>query len=336
LIETAIYVLIGAFSTALLFLLAIPAISRRAHRLAQRRASLTAPLSAAEARADSHALRAKHAVEIAGLERRVAAAEAQWATAQIALGRHTSELRVRDGALTDRSQELARRAEEISRLAEEAKARDTEIAAREIALFDLSGQHEAAERRATQATERLQAQRMRFDEDRADLESRIAALTRELSDARQEANAALAAAQARAAELRRRLEDSEREAERLRERTTSPEAPSGPGLPRAHGLLEPAPLPEPRENELNLRVNELMAARSEAETALLAARVDRESLAREVADLGDRLSASESRVGRLREGDALLRQAIARLGREMAEAVPARATPPERETASTL
>ena len=57
---------------------------------------------------------------------------------------------------------------------------------------------------------------------------------------------------------------------------------------------------------------------------------------REAAELRDRLTASESRAGRLREADELLRQAIARLGREMAEGPERAPTPPERETASTL
>lgn len=331
-IETAIYVLIGALSAALVFLLAIPAISRRAHRLAQRRASLTAPLSAAEARADRDALRAKHAVEIAAIERRAAAAQTQWAEAQIALGRQAAEIVVRDDALRDKSAELVRRAEEIARLSEDVKARDAEIAAREVALYDLSGQREAAERRVAEAAERIKAQQTRFDETRADLEGRIAALTRELSDFRQESNATLAAAQARTSELRRRVEEAEAEAERLRDGLLV--APSSSGLPRAQGLRDSGTVT--RESELNLRVNELMGARGEAEAALRAARVDRESLTREVADLSARLTASESRAGRLREGDALLRQAIARLGRELAEGAGASAAPPEREPASTL
>jgi DNA repair exonuclease SbcCD ATPase subunit len=326
LIETAIYVLIGACSAALVFLLAIPAISRRAHRLAQRRAALTAPLSAAEARADRDALRAKHAVEIALAERRAQETQAQWAEAQIALGRQAAELVARDNQLQARDEELARRADEIARLGET-------VAARDAALLDLAGQREAAERQAEQAAERLSAEQARFDADRADLEGRIAALSRELSDARQESNAALAAAQARVAELRRRLEASEAEAERLREPAPPPEPSAGPGLPRAYGLNEPA---KTREKELDLRIGELMAARGEAEAALLAARVDRESLAREVAELRDRLSASESRFGRLKEGDGLLRQAIARLGREMAEGAADPSATPERERASTL
>lgn len=328
-IETAIYVLVGALSAALLFLLAIPAITRRAHRLAQRRASLSAPLSAAEARADRDALRAKHAVEIALSERRKEEAEEQWSSAQIALGRQAAEIVARDDALAERARELARRAEEIAGLGADLKARDAEISAREVALFDFAGQRDAAERRTAQSAERLNAEQTRFDATRADLEGRIAALTRELADSRQDSNAALASAQARVAELRRRLEQSEAEAERLRDSSL----PAGAGLPRAHGFN---PASQTRESELNLRINELMTARGEAEAALLAARVERESLVREAAELRDRLTASESRAGRLREGDGLLRQAIARLGRELAEGPATHAAPPERETASTL
>ena len=336
-IETAIYLAIGALSAALAFLLAIPAVSRRAHRLAQRRAALTAPLSAAEARADRDALRAKHAIDVALIERRAAAAQMQWAEAQIELGRRAAELVARDSALADSQEELARRAEEHARLREQLRDRDTEISAREVALFDLSGQRDAAERRQAETLERMKERQKRFDAVQADMEGRIAALSRELSEERRESEAALDAARARVAELRRRLDESEAAIERMKDDSSPFDAPAVARLPRAHALGEPPAPPEAtREQELSLRVQELMSAGGEAEAALRAARLERDAFVREAAELRDRLTASEAQADALKEADGLLRQAIARLGREMVAGPASRAAPPEREPASTL
>jgi DNA repair exonuclease SbcCD ATPase subunit len=337
LIETAIYVLIGALSAALVFLLAIPAVSRRAHRLAQRRAALAAPLSATEARADRDALRARHAIDVALIERRAAAAQTQWAQAQIELGRQAAALVARDAALADSREELARRASEQARLSEQLRDRDAEISAREVALFDLSGQRDAAERQQAETLERMKERQHRFDVVQADMESRIAALSRELSEERRDSEAALAAAQARVAELRRRLEESEAAIERMKDDGSPFDAPAVERLPRAHALGDPpSPLDATREQELSLRVQELMTAGGEAQAALRAARLERDALVREAAELRDRLLASETQAGALKEADGLLRQAIARLGREMVAGQSSRAAPPEREPASTL
>ena len=336
-IETAIYVAIGALSAALAFLLAIPAVSRRAHRLAQRRAALAAPLSATEARADRDALRAKHAIDVALIERRAAAAQTQWAQAQIELGRQAADIVARDSEIANKREEIAQRAEEQARLSTELRDRDNEISAREVALFDLSGQRDAAERRQAETVERMKERQKRFDAAQADMESRIAALSRELSEERRESEAALTAAQARVAELRRRLEESEAAIERMKDDISPFDAPEGGRLPRAHAFGDPPSPPDAtREQELSLRVQELMTAGGEAQAALRAARLERDALVREAAELRERLTASEAQAGALKEADGLLRQAIARLGREMVGGQPSRAAPPEREPASTL
>jgi len=337
LIETAIYLSIGALSAALAFLLAIPAVSRRAHRLAQRRAALAAPLSATEARADRDALRAKHALDVALIERRAASAQTQWAEAQIELGRRAAELVARDSEIDDKRAEIAQRAEERARLSAELRDRDAEISAREVALFDLSGQRDAAERRQAETLERMKERQKRFDAVQADMEGRIAALSRELSEERRDSEAALATSQARVAELRRRLEECEAAIERMKDDSSPFESPAVEPLPRAHVLGDPPPPPEAtREQELSLRLRELMSAGGEAEAALRAARLERDALAGEAAELRERLAASEAQAGALKEADGLLRQAIARLGREMVAGQISRAAPPEREPASTL
>ena len=81
---------------------------------------------------------------------------------------------------------------------------------------------------------------------------------------------------------------------------------------------------------------EILDAVLTAEAALRAARLERDALVREAAELRDRLTASEAQADALKEADGLLRQAIARLGREMVAGPASRAAPPEREPASTL
>ena len=113
-VETAIYVLLGALTTALVALLALPAVSRRAFRLAQAKARLTAPLSAAEAQAERDALRGRHAIDLALAERRADKAEERWAEAQIALGERAAEIVGRDATLADKSRDIARLQEALA------------------------------------------------------------------------------------------------------------------------------------------------------------------------------------------------------------------------------
>jgi chromosome segregation ATPase len=274
LVETAIYVALGALASALLALLALPAISRRAFRLAQRRAELTAPLSAAEARAERDALRGRHAVDVALIERRAANAQAQWAEAQVALGRGSAELLRRDEA-------LAAKAQEIAALQESLRAREAELA-------DALAERDAAQQRLTETNAtlegaRAQAEAARLEEAR--LRAEIATLAREQDEAR-----------------------------RAFARETDEEETSVEPLPRAAALLrgEAADVHErlaeaaARESDLSLRIRALVSGRLETEAALRAARTERDTALRELV--------------RMREADADLREAIARLGHEMVEA----------------
>jgi chromosome segregation ATPase len=308
-------VLLGALTTALIALIALPAVSRRAFRLAQAKARLTAPLSAAEARAERDALRGRHAVDLALAERRADAAEDQWAEAQIGLGQRAAEIARRDAELADKTEDIARLREELAAQGRELDARDAEIAAREVALHDLSGQRDAAERRRDEETARLDALK-------AQLEARIAALVGEIGDLRHSFERALAVANSRAAELKRDLSTSEATGRRLAEQGRE-----------MHERLSDSAL---RENELKLRLQALAAARVEAEGEARVARAERELTARETNDLRQQLAASQARAKSLSEADEALRRTIARLGREMVagRAPEAAQTPADRETAS--
>jgi Skp family chaperone for outer membrane proteins len=147
LIETAIHVLIGFLTAVLLGMMAMPAISRRAFRLAEMRVRLLAPLSTSQAQADFDALRGRHAIEILKGERRIQAAEHAAQIASIELGQRASEIANRDARIAEASDEIDRHRSEINALLRELRDRDVEIASREIALFDLTQQRDASARK---------------------------------------------------------------------------------------------------------------------------------------------------------------------------------------------
>lgn len=321
-VETAIYVLLGALTTALIALLALPAVSRRAFRLAQAKARLTAPLSAAEAQAERDALRGRHAVELALAERRVAEAEERSAAAQIALGERAAEIVRRDAELADKAGEISRLREALDAQARELEARDAEIAAREVAMHDLTGRRDAAERRREEEAAHSEEARKRFEALRAELEARIATLAGEIADLRRSSEQALAAANARAAGLKSDLLESETNGSRLAD--------------QAADLHERLSLAAVRENEFKTRLHALAAARVEAEGTARVARAERELTAREINELRQQLAAAQARAKGLGEADEAVRRAIARLGREMvaSRAAEAAQAPVDRETAS--
>ena len=69
-VESALFFVVGFLCATLLALLAAPAMSHRARRLANARARLQAPLSESQARAERDALRAIQAVEIVRMEKK--------------------------------------------------------------------------------------------------------------------------------------------------------------------------------------------------------------------------------------------------------------------------
>jgi uncharacterized coiled-coil protein SlyX len=259
LVETAIYVGLGALATALLALLALPAVSRRAFRLAQARLRLTAPPTGAEAEAERDALRGKHAVELALVERRADAAGERWAEAQIALGRQAAEIVARDAALEERAQEIARQRAEIAGLVADLRARDAEIGAGALAMHDFLGQRDDAQRRFA-ASDALRLKR----------EAEIEALSGEINLARRRAESEGLAAQARIAELQLRLDETQAEVSRLRRQAAEL-------TDRLRDRTEEAAA---RENDLSARIASLSAAQAETETALRAARAGQEDDAR--------------------------------------------------------
>jgi chromosome segregation ATPase len=92
LIEQIMIFLLGALSVGLLALLLVPAISRRASRLARRRLEMLLPLSMDEVVAERDLLRAEFAAERRRLEQRMEAQAATQAEELAELGRRATEI----------------------------------------------------------------------------------------------------------------------------------------------------------------------------------------------------------------------------------------------------
>jgi chromosome segregation ATPase len=183
LIETAIHVLIGFLTAALLGMMAIPAISRRASRLAEARARLLAPLSSSQAQADLDALRGRQAIEILAAERRIEAAEQATRQAQIELGQRARDIVDRETHIAEKSAEITRQRSEIASALIELRNRDVEIASRELVLFDLTRQRDASARKWADAQSTIDEQQRDLEQsgsEIASLKTRTAELAGEL------------------------------------------------------------------------------------------------------------------------------------------------------------
>ena len=117
-VKSAIFFLLGFLTAAFLALLAAPAVSRRARRLAIARARLQSPLSEAQARAERDALRGSHAVDLVRLETRLNAAENDRAIHRVQLGRQASRILSLQDLSAERAAEIARQHEELIALRE--------------------------------------------------------------------------------------------------------------------------------------------------------------------------------------------------------------------------
>ncbi len=329
-VESALYFAIGFLCAALLAILALPAVSMRAMRLANARARLQAPLSETQARAERDALRGQHAVEIVRLERRVAAAHWDRAVAKADLGRQSRRVVELDDLVRARAVDVDAQAERIEALIASESELRAENSAREIAMRDLTAQRD----RATAADERAQSRvgelETSFERDRvviASLGTRVETMEIELADWRGKYGASAGSASDRVDELLERLRRSEAQRENLTLETASQlrtlamreAALAAAEAARAHAARKLEALEtqsKATESELRRQLQALATSQSAAEGALAAERKARIDRQRENEALRARLDGADS--GALStQADAELRAAIAKLGRDI-------------------
>jgi len=209
-VEFAIFFTLGALSAGLLALMAAPALSRRAMRLAWARARLLAPHNEKEALAERDALRAQHAQEQVRLERKMAEAKDAEGQARVELGRETIRLVTAEALSADRKAEIEAQREEIARLAADRDAAASGLAASQVALNDVFQRLDRAERERAEESQRLIALETQADRDRAlvvSLETQIDSLKLRLADAEHEGARQIRAAMTQEESLKQQLAD---------------------------------------------------------------------------------------------------------------------------------
>ncbi|MBV8473607.1 MAG: hypothetical protein JO107_17240 [Hyphomicrobiales bacterium] len=330
-IEQAIFSCIGFFVAALLALAATPAITRRARRLAEARARLQAPLTEAQAIAERDALRAQHAVEQLRLEQRLTAVQETSALRLIEIGRLASRM----VALNEDMGEFA---------AVSAEARDlrSQLGAAQVALNDLTAQRDSANAALRASEARGIELETRTDEQRAriaTMEMRAATFEVRIADAERTAAASAKSASAEFARLSHGSDERKQMASRLEadlEAATRQSAKLSADLAAARERVAEAETLLAR-SEAALRALEEKNRAQEEKLRTVAAGPDRARLEAELAEQGREIERSRAKLAAPRvsgktAGDQALREAIARLGRDVLR-LNGKATPAKIEAA---
>ena len=333
--------------------LAIPAISARARRLAEKKARLQAPLSETQARAERDALRGQHAVEIVKLEKRLSASERERALGAAAVGRlSTSILELEASAARDRDEIAAQRAE-ISGLGADVHDRGAQLLGLQIGLLDMETQRDRVVAALSTSRGRVLDLETAADESRtriAMLETRATGLEIELADSRrllseqtsqrmksehsasdmaaklaelEHASEALKTVRADFARSERDREDAVLENGRQLGRIAEAES----ALSRAEAaradlerrLAATELAGRGQVDTFAERLQSLTTSLAVAEGALGVERASRATLFTELEAARAHAAEAESRAIALADGDKALRAAIARLGREILE-----------------
>ena len=199
-IEQTLYFAIGFLAASLAAIAGLPVVSRRAMRLAERRARLQAPTTEKQAIAERDALRAHYAVDHAKLERRQGLAEDAAIHLRSEVGRHSAKVIALEADLKERLSVCSEQRVEIERLAAECRELDGALGASQIALNDVFSQRDRALSAEAAALARQDALEAEASRDRAriailvarteSLEGRNSDLTRSAKAAADKAEAA--------------------------------------------------------------------------------------------------------------------------------------------------
>jgi len=232
LIDQALYFAIGFLAASLAAVVLMPAVSRRAVRLFNARPRAETLAAAAEAAAERDALRARQAVEVVRLERRLQVAQEQSAALRAELGQRAVKLIAVQSEVKETAAVLAEQAAEAERFASDARELEATLSEKQLALSDL-----AKLRDETVSAERIGAERIaeleaEANRDRAKIailtarnehiESRVSDLVRAVARDKEaliqktaEHNAALATERTKVANLEARLRAETERSEKI-------------------------------------------------------------------------------------------------------------------------
>lgn len=319
LIEAAMLVALGFLSASLLALAAVPALARRADRLARKRAEAAFPLSLAEIAADRDHLRAELAIRARKLEQQAergfaAKAEAMREVGRrdMTIGERERELQARDARIAAIEGELDTTRGELDEtrhaLARESAALAETAATLEKRLADLASlEHSLAETRSslTGTSADLAARAEELERERATLariEAQLAERETELAAARSE-NDQLRVAQV---EERTRILVLEGKRDELADRLAASER----GLAESRAAAQAMTVDRDSER---LRADALAARAAQAEAGLAAAEARSQAAAGEAVRI-------EAELARERQAHAAAREARQAAVRDLGEA----------------
>ena len=330
-VESALFFMVGFLLAALIALLVAPAISRRAMRLATARARLQSPLSESQARAERDALRAVQAVEIVKMEKKLAAADWDRAVARADLGREIVRLDKLTASLGELDEEVRERDERVALLEAELRLAEAESGARDTALWDMTGQRDAAQLRLAAARASIAEQQGRLDRNRVEIATQatqVSALEVELSDVR---TGKRRFGGQSAADIEERLQNSEMAREdqtleiaRLMRAATERNAALVKAEAARDDLERQLTASEEQFRQAGARLRSrppTLSTEPITETdALSDAPEARHPLQDEIDALKTHLLEATASAEALTKGDAALRLAIAKLGRDLVRA----------------
>jgi hypothetical protein len=330
-VESALFFVIGFLCAAMFAILAAPAVSRRAMRLANARARLQAPLSEAQARAERDALRAIHAVETVKMENKVVAAEWDRAVARTELARQTNRMEKLDDSVRTFREDIQHRDARIDALEAAGRALEAETGAKDLALWDLARQRDVWQDRLANARATILEMETRADRSRVEiavLSTEVSALEVEMADLRS-GTARFGGDSFQGLEERLRRSEEARQAQTLelaRQMRIAAERETALTAARtARDILsQKLEVSERRFHEMEegllSKAQNLTTANAANSGALATERLERLRLREEMLSLQERLDDALASVESVTKGDAALRLAIAKLGRDIVRA----------------
>jgi chromosome segregation ATPase len=194
----------GLLVAGLAALLILPAFARRALRLSETRARMSAPLSMKEVVAERDLLRAEHALEQHRLERRLAGLQDAGARHRADLGRQAANIVALESRTDKMTDEIAGLRGELAASGRNVSGLEADLGASQIALNDFAARLERAASELASLREQQMTLETAADDQRtviAGLETRATGLEMKYGDSLQTAKSKAAAAQTEIARL---------------------------------------------------------------------------------------------------------------------------------------
>jgi chromosome segregation ATPase len=265
------------------------------------------------------------------MEKKVDAAEWERAVAKTELGRQTDRMLQLDDAARALAEDIEDRDRRIETVEAAGRALEAESSAKDIALWDLTRQRDVAQDRLTRARATIFEMETQADRNRIEiaiLSTKVSALEVELSDLRS-GKSPFGGASVPELEERLRLGEAAREAQTLElARLMRDAAERAAALATARtardSLARRLEAEERRsrelEEDLRDKVQSLTTANAANSGALATEREERAHSRRELEALQARLDDALASAEAMTKGDAALRLAIAKLGRDIVRA----------------